>query len=95
MRIRFLEIGDYIFLCDIMRHEEARARAAQWTLNKHNTNKNSRLSKYQVRNITKAAMASKGTGAKAAGKSKEVSTKDVKRLIAIADEAKAILKKYT
>ena len=75
--------------------EEARARAAQWALSRYNSNKNSRLSKYQLRNINKAVEVGKDTAAsKAANLSKKMSTKDVDRLIAITDEAKAILEKY-
>ena len=73
--------------------EEARARAAQWALSRYNSNKNSRLAKYQLRNINKAVEVGKDTAAsKAANLSKKMSTKDVDRLIAITDEAKLFYK---
>ena len=68
--------------------EDARARAAQWALNRHNRNKTSPLSTYQVRNLKKAATKQKLVNYK------KISVEDLSKLKRITKEANSILKKY-
>ena len=68
--------------------EEARVRAAQWPLNRHNRSKTSYLSNYQVRNLKKAATKQKVVNCTM------MSVEDLKKLKRITKEANSILKKY-
>ena len=74
--------------------KEVSARAAQLALDRHKNKSNSRLSQYQIRNLKKVVTQGNTAVSKANVSSKMESSKDLKMLKLITDEANTVLKKY-